>query len=145
MTVPFIPVSAKLFGKRVVIVEDEGLMQMQLCKAFTQSGLIVVGQAMSGEEGVGLILREKPDMVIMDIVLSGMDGIEATRHVMKHFPTCVIVVSAHIDQHLQREAREAGASGYVAKPVSFEMLRKAMEDCYDESKPGDAGRTHVEE
>src|SRR5689334_15170263 len=72
-----------LKGKRVVIVEDEGITQMQLRKILTPAGITVVGAAISGPEGVEIVLREKPDLVLMDIRMPGeYDGLEAARRIL---------------------------------------------------------------
>lgn len=120
-----------LAGKRIVTVEDESITQMQLRKVLTRAGLIVVGQAMNGKDGVDLILREKPDLVTMDITMPIMDGLEATRQVMENNQTCVVIVTAYTNEEYRRKAVEVGACGYVVKPIAAASLLPALEYIYE--------------
>lgn len=126
---PLLPVSP-LAGKRIVTVEDEGITQLQLRKALTVAGLIVVGQARNGEEGVELILREKPDLATMDINMPGMDGLEATRQVMEQDATCVLILTSYNDEEHRHRAEEVNACGYALKPITSEALIAALERSY---------------
>ena len=123
-------ISLLLAGKRIVIVEDEPLIQMLIYRIVTRAGLIVVGQATSAEEGIPLILREKPDLVTMDINLGGIDGIEATQCVMEIFPTCVVVMTAYSRETYQQPAFDSGACGYVVKPFTGEDVIGELEHGY---------------
>lgn len=123
--------SPMLAGKRVVIVEDESVIQLQIQRILTAAGIIVVGQVISAEEGIALILREKPDLVTMDINLGRrMDGIEATRQIMAQGPTCVIVMTAYGQPAHQKAAMEAGASGYIVKPFLATTAIPEVEKAY---------------
>ena len=119
-----------LAGKRVVIVEDEGMTQLQLRKMLTRAGLNVVGTAPNGKEGVEVILREQPDLVLMDITMPEMNGLEATRIVMETHTTCVIIITAYSDEEHQQQARDAGASGYLVKPVTSDTLLPMLQKTY---------------
>ncbi len=129
-----LPTSSPLAGKRIVTVEDESITQMQLRKVLTRAGLIVVGQAMNGKDGVDLILREKPDLVTMDITMPIMDGLEATRQVMEKDDTCVVIVTAYTNEEYRQKAEEVGASGYVVKPIAAASLLPALEYIYEHRK-----------
>lgn len=113
-------------------VEDESITQLQLRKVLTRAGLIVVGQAMNGKDGVELILREKPDLVTMDITMPVMDGLEATRLVMEQDKTCVVIVTAYTNEEYRQKAEEVGASGYVVKPIAAASLIPALEQIYQQ-------------
>ena len=119
-------------------VEDESITQLQLRKVLTRAGLIVVGQAMNGKDGVELILREKPDLVTMDITMPIMDGLEATRQIMEQDNTCVVIVSAYTNDEYRQKAVAVGASGYVVKPIVASSLLPALEHIYlhKDDKPG---------
>jgi YesN/AraC family two-component response regulator len=119
-----------LVGKRIVTVEDESITQLQLRKVLTRAGLIVVGQAMNGKDGVALILKEKPDLVTMDITMPIMDGLEATRQIMELDATCVVIVTAYTNDEYRQRAVEVGASGYVVKPIAAASLLPALEYIY---------------
>ena len=71
-----------LSGKRAVIVEDEGITQLQLRKLLRSEGIQVVGAASDGQEGVELVLKERPDFVLMDIRMPVMDGLEAMGRIL---------------------------------------------------------------
>ncbi len=128
LTPSLVPVSgeqtlASLSGKRVVIVEDEAVTQMQLRKILTQKGLIVVRSAMSGAEAMTITLAQRPDLVLMDIRLPGdMDGLEAARRILLQFPVCIVILTAAPNEEFQAQARQIGASGYIIKPIDRDTL-----------------------
>ena len=115
-----------LTGKRVVICEDEGITVMQLERALTRAGLLVVGKAGNGHDGVETVLRERPDIVLMDIIMPGQNGIDCARQIMAAFPTCIVMLTANSDQHHMNEARDVGAAGYIPKPITSEHLLPAL-------------------
>jgi YesN/AraC family two-component response regulator len=122
--------SSSLAGKRIITVEDEGITQLQLRNMLTAAGLIVVGQARNGEEGVALTLREKPDLVTMDINMPVMDGLEATRQIMAQEGTCVVILTSYNDEEHRQRAEEVHACGYALKPISSAALISALEASY---------------
>ena len=130
----WVSASTRLAGKRVVIVEEEGIVLMHLHRIFTRAGMVVVGQASTAEQAVETILREKPDLVTMDIALPGISGIEATRHVTAQFPTCVVMTTAFNIEAFQQQAEDAGACGYILKPFTFHSLIAQLEVCYVNSQ-----------
>lgn len=110
-----------LLGKRVIIVEDEGITQMQLRRVLTMAGLKVVGFALSGEEGIAVALRERPDIILMDITMPGdINGIEALRRIRNEFSVCVVMLTAYAEY--REEAEEAGSCGYIVKPIDSTTL-----------------------
>lgn len=119
-----------LQGKRVVVVEDEGVTQMQLRRALTRAGLLVAGTASNGQDGVETVLRERPDIVLMDIRMPVMDGIEATGRIMAEYPVCLLMLTAFSDEENKVKAQKAGASGYIIKPITGEMLIPILEKAY---------------
>jgi AmiR/NasT family two-component response regulator len=119
-----------LQGKRVVVVEDEGVTQMQLRRALSRAGLQVIGTAANGREGVETVLRERPDIVLMDIRMPVMDGIEATGKIIAEYPVCLLMLTAFSDEENKVRAQAAGASGYIVKPITGEMLIPVLEKAY---------------
>jgi DNA-binding NarL/FixJ family response regulator len=119
-----------LRGKRVVICEDEAMTFLHLAKAFGTAGMEVVGSASNGIEAVKVIRHCKPDIVTMDVHMPAMNGIEAIRRITKEHPTCIIVVSAYSDDETVKEAYEAGACGFVHKPITGEGIVKSVEEGY---------------
>jgi NarL family two-component system response regulator LiaR len=112
----------------VLLVDDHAVVR-QGVRAFlaTQADLNVVGEAASGEEGVRLAAQHVPDVVLMDLVMPGMDGVEATRQVKRVSPRSQVVVltSYHEDEHIF-PALKAGALSYILKDVNAQELAEAI-------------------
>ncbi len=117
----------------VLIVDDHKVVR-QGVRAFmdTQPDLSVVGEAESGEEAIALAAEHAPDVVIVDLVMPGMDGIEVTRHVKKASPRTQIIVltSYHQDEHIFPAIR-AGALSYLLKDVGPAELADAVRKAAD--------------
>ncbi len=89
--------------------------------------LILVGEAATGEAAIQLCGRLLPDVVLMDLVMSGMDGLEATRVIHQQFPTVrVIALTSFNEEGLVQNALQAGAISYLLKDVSADELAKAI-------------------
>jgi CheY-like chemotaxis protein len=121
-------------GKTVVLCEDEAIEVLQLKMLLEREGFRVVSVATDGRESVDHVLRERPDIVIMDINLPNMDGIEATRRIMSTYHTyrpCIVMVTAYDDDDHRMRSLAAGACGYVTKPFSpqglVEQIKQALE------------------
>ena len=112
----------------VLLVDDHAIVR-QGVKAFlvTQPDLSVVGEAGSGEEAINLAAQWIPDVILMDLIMPGMDGVEAARRVKQVSPRSQIVVltSYHEDEHIF-PALKAGALSYLLKDVSAEELASAV-------------------
>lgn len=110
-------------GKRVVLSEDEGVTLLQLRKALRLHGLWVVGEVSGGREAIDVVLRERPDFVLMDVQLKdGVSGIQATEEILREFRTCIVMLTAFSDADTVQNAIDAGAAGYLVKPVTSESL-----------------------
>ena len=90
-------------------------------------GHAVVGEAGDGQQAVTLARETNPDLVILDIRMPKMDGLEAARLVQSQRPTPVIILSAHTESGLGSEAAGAGANAYLVKPFTGEQLKPAIE------------------
>jgi response regulator NasT len=110
----------------VLICEDEGLPALQLRTILVRSGYRVVGEARDGEEAVAFAARLQPEAILMDIRMPKMDGIAATAQIMRARPTAIVVVTAYSERELVDAALEAGASGYLVKPVREEQIEPAL-------------------
>lgn len=112
------------------MVEDEGIAILQLRRTLTQAGLKVVGAAANGREGVEVVLREKPDLVLMDIRMPVMDGIEATRQILASYSVCVVMLTAYSTDDYLQQAEKVGACGYVLKPVTATTLLAQLQTAF---------------
>ncbi|MFB5677149.1 response regulator [Paenibacillus terreus] len=102
---------------KVLLVDDHEMVRIGLAAVLgTEDGIEVVGEAGSGEEGIRLAAEYQPDVILMDLVMDGMDGIEATRQVLKQQPQCkVIVLTSYLDDEKMYPVIEAGAFSYLLK------------------------------
>jgi two-component system, NarL family, response regulator LiaR len=113
---------------RVLIVDDHGIVRQGLRMYLkTDPGLEVVGDASDGLEAVELARELHPDVVLMDLIMSGMDGISATRIIRSEMPEVEIVaLTSVLEDASVVEAVRAGATGYLLKDTSVEELCRAI-------------------
>ncbi len=111
---------------RILLADDHRILREGLRSLLAQQAdLMVVGEAPGGEEAVALALELRPDLVIMDVVMAGCDGVEATRRIRAALPgTAVIALSMHSDRRFVSEMLRAGALGYLVKDSAFEELNR---------------------
>lgn len=102
---------------KVLLVDDHEMVRIGLAAVLgTEDGIEVVGEAGSGEEGIRLAQEYNPDVVLMDLVMDGMDGIETTKQLMKLYPDIkVIVLTSYLDDEKMYPVIEAGAFSYLLK------------------------------
>lgn len=112
----------------IFIADDHGIVRQGLRDYIAlQDDMEVVGDAANGEQAVIRIQDHTPDVVLMDLVMPGMDGIEATRRVREMSPaTRVIILTSFAEEEQVFEAIKAGASGYLMKDVKPEELARAI-------------------
>ena len=110
---------------RVVIAEDEWLVATALRRQVELHGYEVIGTVGTGTEAVALCRAERPDVVLMDIQMPEMDGLEATRSLMEEHPTCVVIVTGRAKQ--ERAAEQVGAMRYALKPLLGSQIPGLME------------------
>ena len=108
---------------RVLVADDHQLLRQALRRALEDNGLSVVGEAADGEEAVRLAEVLRPDIVVMDVTMPVMGGIEATSIVHEHLPNIRIVVLTMHDEHsLIVQAVDAGASAFLNKDCSLQQV-----------------------
>ncbi|MFZ1128214.1 response regulator [Methanoregula sp.] len=114
--------------KRILLVEDEGLVAMVLEETLKRIGYSVVGIAMSGEEAIAMSGELYPDVILMDIHLQGeTDGVEAAKKIKGLYGTPIIFLTAYSDDETIRHAVMAEADGYLVKPINTQELFAGIE------------------
>ncbi len=113
---------------RLLLVEDHVLVRQSMRAFLEGADMEVVGEASTGNEAIQLALDLQPDLVIMDIHLPEMSGIEATRRIRRQCPDVrVIALTAYNEKAYQRALREAGADGFVLKTAEFSELLNVIQ------------------
>ncbi|MBU1250842.1 MAG: response regulator [Actinobacteria bacterium] len=113
--------------RRVVVAEDESLIRMDIVEILRDNGFDVVGEAGDGETAVALATELRPDLVIMDIRMPQLDGIEAAKRLSENHIAPVVLLTAFSQKELVEQASEAGALAYVVKPFTPNDLLPAIE------------------
>jgi two-component system, NarL family, response regulator DegU len=105
---------------RLLIADDHTMLREALRRAMEAAGIVVVGEAGDGEDAIRLVAELRPDVVLMDISMPVLDGVEATRQIHRDHPeTKVVVLTMHADASVIKQALAAGAVGYVVKDSSM--------------------------
>jgi DNA-binding NarL/FixJ family response regulator len=109
---------------RVLVVDDHPAFRRAVTSALRLVGDVeIVGEADSGVAGARAAMTSDPDLVLMDLSMPDLDGIEAMRRIHSRKPDLpVVILTAHADPGVEREARDAGASGFLAKGTALEDL-----------------------
>jgi DNA-binding NarL/FixJ family response regulator len=133
----------RLGDPRVLLVDDEPRLRAQLGAVLADYGVVILGEAGTGREGVELACRLQPDVVLMDLRMPELDGIAATRQLSELLPsTAVIMLSAYEDPALMTEAREAGVYAYLIKGCAVGQLVEVIENAAaDRAGPPSTGAT----
>lgn len=113
---------------KVLIVDDHEMVRIGLAAVLgTEEDIEVVGEASNGIEGIRLAEEYKPDVVLMDLVMDGMDGVETTRRIMELVPDCkVIVLTSYVDDEKIYPVIEAGAFSYLLKTSRASEIAEAI-------------------
>jgi len=112
---------------RVIVVDDHDLLRKGVRDLLTEHGLQVVGEAADGDDAVRLVAHAAPDVVVMDLNMPRMSGIEATRRLARVSPTSrVLVLTVSADDETVADAIEAGASGYLLKDASGDEIASGV-------------------
>jgi two-component system, response regulator PdtaR len=112
---------------RVVIAEDEAIIRLDLRETLQEEGYDVVADTGRGDRAVELIRELDPDVAILDIRMPGLDGIEATRQIVRERLTAVVILTSYSQRDLVEQAIEAGALAYLVKPFQRHELVPAVE------------------
>jgi len=115
--------------KKILVVEDNKVNMYLICFILKKGGYEVI-EAWSGEEGVELAIKEKPDLIIMDIQLPGIDGLEATRRIRNSKADgeiSIIALTSYAMTGDREKALNAGCTGYIEKPINPETFMSEIE------------------
>ena len=117
---------------RVVFVDDHEMVRIGVSSYLSaQEDIEVVGEADNGKKGVELALSLRPDIILMDLVMEEMDGIEATRQIIEQWPEAkVIIVTSFLDDEKVYPALEAGATSYMLKTSKASEIANAVRATY---------------
>jgi response regulator NasT len=111
----------------IVIAEDEAIIRLDLRELLEEEGYVVVGEAGRGDLAVTLVRELKPDVVILDVKMPGLDGIEAARQITAEGICAILMLTAFSQREIVEQARDAGAMAYLVKPFQKADLVPAIE------------------
>lgn len=111
----------------MIVADDESVIRMDLREMLTNLGYLVIGEVGDGRSAVNLARELKPDVVIMDIKMPDMDGIDAAKILTEERIAPVLLLTAYSQQELIERAKEAGVVGYIVKPFRESDLAPAIE------------------
>jgi two-component system, response regulator PdtaR len=114
-------------GVRVMVVEDEALIRLDLAEMLTEEGYVVAGEAGDGEAAITMARQLRPDLVIMDVKMPKVDGIAAAATIVEERIAPVVMLTAFSQRELIEQARDAGAMAYLVKPFARHELVPAIE------------------
>tara|TARA_B100000953_G_scaffold64175_1_gene51315 strand:+ start:167 stop:757 length:591 start_codon:yes stop_codon:yes gene_type:complete len=112
---------------RVVIAEDEAIIRLDLKETLEAEGYQVVADTGRGDHAVELVTQHQPDVVILDVKMAGLDGIEAAKRIAATEDTAVVILTAFSQRDLVDRAIDAGALAYLVKPYKRDELVAAVE------------------
>ena len=112
---------------RLMLADDHRMLREGLGRSMREQGFDVVGEASDGAEAVSMAQRLRPDVILMDVTMPEMDGVEACRQVRLDLPgTQVVMLTMHADQEVLASAIRAGATGYLVKDCSTEEIASTV-------------------
>jgi DNA-binding NarL/FixJ family response regulator len=114
---------------RAIVADDDPFARRVIKDSLQQAGMVVVAEARNGRQAVELALYYRPDVVVMDVVMPELDGIVATRRIVKELPEQIVVIltGADDDDDIGIQALRAGATGYLSKDLDIDALPRALE------------------
>ncbi|MYL30602.1 response regulator [Halobacillus halophilus] len=116
---------------RVVVIDDHDVVRKGVIAYLsTEDDLDIVGEASSGRDGAAVVKQQKPDVVLMDLIMEGGTGIEATEEIMKTEECRIIILTSYYDDEKMFPALEAGAFSYMLKTSSADEIADAIRKAY---------------
>lgn len=118
-------------SKRIMVVDDSRIVQLQLQKILSDTDYQVVACCQNGEDALEMYDKITPDLVTMDILMPGMDGLEAARLLLQAHPDArVLMVSSLAYDDTINEANDIGAKGFVYKPFDRDQILQSMQKAF---------------
>jgi len=114
----------------VLIAEDETIIRLDLRRLLEVEGLVVCGEARDGEEAIALARDLRPDVVLLDVRMPRIDGIEAARRIYAERPLPIVMLTAFAERRLVERAVDAGVFGYLLKPFREHDVAPALRAAY---------------
>ncbi len=120
-------------GEKTILVIEDNEINMKLVRTLLKIGGYRVLEVRDAETGIEVARRDKPDLILMDIQLPAMDGLEATRLIkrepeVQHIP--VVALTSYAMQGDEKKALEAGCSGYISKPIDTRKFLEILSDFF---------------
>jgi len=123
-----------LRGLTAIVAEDESITLVLLNRILRLAGIDVIGIVGDGQSAVQLAIHARPEMVILDVKMPFLSGLDAARHIRSHYDPCIIFVTAFTETAMQEAARGLGASGVIGKPVTNDTLIPQLEAAWERYK-----------
>lgn len=115
-------------GKRLMVVDDSRMIAMQMEALLAGTEYEIVAYCRNGEEAIQRYNQVQPDLVTMDIIMPGIDGLEAAQAILEeHEDACILIVSSLAYDDTFEEAKKIGAKGFVGKPFNRQQLLDALD------------------
>jgi NarL family two-component system response regulator LiaR len=113
---------------RAIVADDDPLARRMIKDALQRAGVVVIAEAQNGREAVELTLHYRPDVVLMDVVMPELDGIAATRRIIKEQPDQIVVIlTSADDEDMGLLGLRTGASGFLTKDLDVDVLPRALQ------------------
>lgn len=119
---------AQLEPMRVIVADDDPFARRMIKDALRRAGVVIVAEAHNGYEAVELCLHYQPDVVVMDVLMPEIDGIAATRRILKELPEQIVVMlTSSDDEDMGLLGLRAGAIGFLSKELDIDVLPRALQ------------------
>jgi CheY-like chemotaxis protein len=121
----------KTAGNKVLILEDEVLLAMNLELSLKEMGYSVLGCVITGEEALSIIEKDKPDVVLIDISLDGeIDGIETTKRIKNKYNIPIVIMTGSTDHDTLKKANDLNPVGIIYKPITDRKLSSILQQAF---------------
>lgn len=131
--------------KRIMVVEDESLVRLDVSYMLKDAGYEVIAEAADGEKAVELAFNLKPDLIIMDIKMPRLNGLKASEIISNKFNIPIILLTAYSQKEYIEKAKQANILGYLVKPISEANLIPAVEIALRQAENTNLYKQKVEE